>query len=209
MTGLAFQAIAACWWIAFMKPALCSFSFWPRVASAVRRFGVTSFSIAWMRSGIVASESPVMREIGRRVAGIERDVRLDLRVGRAEHDDLGARADARLIGTADEIVDLVQPCRRDRTVEREHDVGRTDRGVAALGVIERMPVGHVHARAVIDHGRLQRLGELSEQLGSGFRALNAAGDDHRVLGGDEHLRGFGERDRVADRLRTLAQPAGS
>ncbi len=90
------------------------------------------------------------REIGRHVAGIERDVRLDLRVGRAEHDHLRSRADARLMGTADEIVHLVEPAPKVVHIQREHDIGRTNRCVAPLRVIERMPVGHVHARAVID-----------------------------------------------------------
>src|ERR1051326_6511675 len=58
--GLAVQASAAWAYTAFMKPADWSFSFWPRAASAERFCGVISFSIAWIRSGVVVSASPVM-----------------------------------------------------------------------------------------------------------------------------------------------------
>ena len=71
----------------------------------------------------------------------------------------------------------------------------------AAGLIERMPRREVHAPALIDDRRLQRLGELDERVDPGRRARGAVRDDDRVLRVDEQPRGFGDRARIALRRR--------
>jgi hypothetical protein len=61
------------------------------------------------------------------------------------------------------------------------------------GLIERMARREIHAPALIDDRRLQRLGERDEMSDSGRRSCGAIGDEHRVLCVDEQTGRFGNR----------------
>ncbi len=64
-----------------------------------------------------------------------------------------------------------------------------------------MRPGEVHAPALVDHPRLQDLGELDQELHAIRRARRAVGDDHRVLRRGEQPRRLLHRARIALRRR--------
>ena len=94
-------------------------------------------------------------------------------------------------------------------LESEHDVGLPDIPARAAALIERMARRHVEARTRVDHRALQQLGELDQAIVALLRAGIAVGDQHGVLGVDQHPRGFRHRARIALRIgdrRQLGDP---
>ena len=63
-------------------------------------------------------------------------------------------------------------------------------GSRALGLIQRMARGEIHAAVLIDDRGLQRFRELDEVVQTRRRARAAIGDDHRIFGVDQQPRGF-------------------
>ena len=69
-----------------------------------------------------------------------------------------------------------------------------------------MPRREIHAPALIDNRRLQRLGQLDEAREPRGRASGAVGDNQRVLRVDEQPGGFGDRAGIALRRRRDREP---
>ena len=80
-----------------------------------------------------------------------------------------------------------------------HDhVGLADHAGRAA---EMVRVREVHAGALVDHRRLQRLGKLDQKLDAVRRARRAVDHDHRTLGIGEKPRRFPHRAGIALRRR--------
>ncbi len=93
--------------------------------------------------------------------------------------------------------------------EQQDHVGVANERAPRLGVAERMRAREIHAVAEIDHRRLQRLRELDQELHAILVAHAAVGDDDRMLGSREPLRGLRERRALAlrrARARELRDP---
>ncbi len=85
-----------------------------------------------------------------------------------------------------------------RELQAQHHVGLTD---DAGGPAEMMGLGEVHAGALIDHRRLQQLGELNQKRNAVGRAGGAIDHDHGTLGIGEKLRRFAHCAGIALRRR--------
>src|SRR4029077_12609581 len=72
-------------------------------------------------------------------------------------------------------------------LEAEDDVGAGNYARRSGQIVRARKV---RAAALVDDARLQRLGELHQQLEAVRRARHAVGDDHRVLRLGEELRRF-------------------
>ena len=99
-------------------------------------------------------------------------------------------------------VDLAEQIDR---LERQDAVGLRDQGACALRLAEVMRVRHVHARAVVDHRRLQQFGQPHQILHRALRARIAVGDDHGGFGRHQHFGGLAQRVRIAGGLRGHGQ----
>ena len=71
--------------------------------------------------------------------------------------------------------------------------------------VERMPAREVEPAVDVVDRRAERLGELDERMEARRLAADVLGDDHRALGGGEHLgRSFERRGIGCERVGTLA-----
>jgi hypothetical protein len=117
-------------------------------------------------------------------------VRLGDEVGGVDADQLRVLLDARGV-PADAVLAVVGPgidhVPEVGELEAQDDIGARD-GARRRGKIVRPR--EVGAAALVDDTRLQRLGELDQQLDAVRRARHAVGDDHRVLRLGEELRRF-------------------
>ena len=86
-----------------------------------------------------------------------------------------------------------------RELETEDDIGPGDTGRTAR--VKRVHVGEVHAAALVDNGRVQRLGQLHKRLHSCRTPGNQVGDDDRVLRSGKKARHHAHRNRLAHRRR--------
>ena len=124
---------------------------------------------------------------------------------RRDADDFHARLYPRRFRAFDLVAHGVELAEQIDRLERQDAVGLRNQGACALRLAKVMRVRHVHARAVVDHRRLQQLGEPYQIVHGALRTRVAIGDDHRRFGGHQHSGGFAQRVRIARGLRGHGQ----
>ena len=178
------------------RPAACRA---PR--SAVRRSAVISRLHASIERRQRRFGVGGHRDVDFRIALEVLIVALDVEVERGDADQLRARLDERPRRAGEPVAHRADGAPEVGQLEAEDDVGVGDELPRAARLIERMPRREVHAAALIDDRRLQRLGQLDEKRHAGRRARRAVRDDDRVLRVDEQSRRFGDRAGIALRRR--------
>ena len=76
-------------------------------------------------------------------------------------------------------------------------LSRQHAGISVQRVIRR----EIHAHALILHAGLHQFGQFDQMLDGLGRPGDTAGEDHRILGIDQHLRGCGHSRVIALRRR--------
>ena len=115
-------------------------------------------------------------------------IRFDIKIAGRDCSQFGARF-SKLSRRAMHLVSQRVHCRPEiGNLQAGHHVGFSDGSPSALRVIEGMHRGKVHPPALIDDGRLQRLGEFNEQRHRSRRPGQPVNDQDWILSANEKPR---------------------
>ena len=126
---------------------------------------------------------------------------LGVEIAGGDADELRARLGERRGGAVHLIAEGVHGAPEIGHFQAQNHVGVADQGVGAIGLVQRMAGGEIHAAGAADDRRLQSFGEIDQVFHAGGRAREAIGEEHRILRGHQHARGFGDGAGIALRRR--------